>query len=867
MRFESPQLLLLLVLLIPLARWLDWRNRPVLSGVRTLLTVVALVAVARPVVDWVTSGVDILVVVDRSRSMTREARQTQQELLSLLSTSPARGPEDRVGLITFGRAAHLVSPPGQGGVSIGGTLLEDPDASDLRGALKLASRVAEPGRRTRLLVMSDGRYTGEDPVGPDVLADLHGVELWYRHTGGGGGDDVAAGSIRVPEEVTSGGRFLVEFSLLATRGCEVDHELRADGRVVSSGRLQVRRGVNRYYVRDQAIDPGLVAYTLSVSAEPDGVPENDSARALLRVTPAPRVLVVVRDGAKSRVADLLAETGLSVESRTSSTVSWESAAVGAYQAVVLEDLPLDVVGRDRVVALASTVDSGVTGLLVVGGPHSLGAGGYHLSPLDPLLPVSMELKEELRRGVMALVVVLDRSGSMGVQVVGGRTKMALADAAVVEAIRLLSPLDQLAVIAVDSEPKTILPLSVADDTRKLQALIMQIAPGGGGIYVRTALQAAAVEIRGSALPTRHILLFADAGDAEEQEDSVDFAAHLAQEGIQVGVIALGRPSDPDAGFLKALARAGKGRIVFTDRPRDLPRVFSQEVLRMAQRGYRNEKTPTRVTPDAIRLLGHMPAGTPVLEGYNPSTLRQTASCAMVTTGADTAFPVVAFWQHGRTRAAVVTTRLDGLGGTGLLGWEPGPGLVASLVQKVLPPPGSRDAALFATVRRGTVEVTLEIDPEATARVRATPVVLRLLSPPGKDPIDVNLEWLRPDLGVARVTLPSPGDYLPVVDLGKAGVITGPPVSLAYSPEFLPDLDPGAGKNVLENLAQATGGSRLGTVDALFDDQGLEPRGGRRDFTPWLAAIALLLLVLEVAERRLAFLDSRLSAFRDSSRTV
>ena len=67
---------------------------------------------------------------------------------------------------------------------------------------------------------------------------------------------------------------------------------------------------------------------------------------------------------------------------------------------------------------------------MAGGKQSFGSGGYFDSAIDPLLPVSMELKTEHRKLAVAMAIVMDRSGSMGASVgVGGKqvTKMQLAN--------------------------------------------------------------------------------------------------------------------------------------------------------------------------------------------------------------------------------------------------------------------------------------------------------------------------------------------------------------------------------------------------------------------------------------------------------
>ena len=52
------------------------------------------------------------------------------------------------------------------------------------------------------------------------------------------------------------------------------------------------------------------------------------------------------------------------------------------------------------------------GLVMVGGPRSYGAGGYEDTQLEETLPVDMGVRDRQKQPDVALVVVIDKSGSM-----------------------------------------------------------------------------------------------------------------------------------------------------------------------------------------------------------------------------------------------------------------------------------------------------------------------------------------------------------------------------------------------------------------------------------------------------------------------
>ena len=128
--------------------------------------------------------------------------------------------------------------------------------------------------------------------------------------------------------------------------------------------------------------------------------------------------------------------------------------------------------------------------MLTGGGASFGVGGYFLSALDPILPVSMEMRQEHRKLGIAMAIVMDRSGSMSVPVAGGQTKMDLANLGAAAAIELLSPMDSVGVIAVDSEPHVIQGLTRVEDRGDLISTVRRVESMGGGIYVYSDLEAA-----------------------------------------------------------------------------------------------------------------------------------------------------------------------------------------------------------------------------------------------------------------------------------------------------------------------------------------------------------------------------------------
>ena len=851
MSFEHPGVLALILVLAPAWRLLRVPGRLALSILRSIILLAVVLYFAGPHLDVTEAGRDIIVIADRSASMAAGALADQSEIIRLLNKSPKRLDADRIGVISFANSAALQSRLERGAVSprFDETLNT---GSRLSSALSLAAQLAAPRRDTRLLLLSDGLYTGEDPLGNETLSAVAGLPVWYRYQGKPRIGDVAAGEIVLPNEVHEGAGYLVRFSIESPNRLTTEYALYRNGELLTRGEQALESGLNHFFVRDIADRTGILEYVLETRTRGDTVSQNNESRALLKVVASPRVLIASKTGASGLIAAMLEGASVSVDSVAASTFDWSPARLTPYRLVVLENLPLDELGPEGARSLARAVESGLVALLVTGGEGSLGQGGYHKSALDPLLPTTQELREEQRRGRMAVVAALDRSGSMGVSVTEGMTKMDLANAGVAEAIRLLSPLDQVAAIAVDSEPHVVVPLSEADDTEELVSAVLRIKSEGGGIFVRTALDAAVDQVRKSKLPTRHILLFADAADSEEQGGCLELARQLRKEDVGISVVGLGTPSDKDADFLEELARKSGGKAYFTDRPTELPRIFSQEVIRVARRGF--IKQPTRLTrlPDLARLQMADVGSLPMIGAFNLSNPRPGASVAAITSD-DYKAPVIAFWQKQRASAGVIAAEVDGQYSGELSAWSETPRLLVNLARTLVGPVTRASGKAYAEMRRGNAELRIELDEHVAEKVRSQSLKARLLPPTGGEPLEAPLTWRSSNVASASVSLPHEGHWLPVVDLGEFGLLEAPPLSLPYSPEYLPRTNQD-GEETLGALARATGGGALSHTDDIFLEMQTHPSGAVLDLSPWLALLILVLLLVEIAERRLRVFD-------------
>lgn len=837
-----------LFLLVPLALAL-WRwpmPSRLLLLLRALGLTLLLLALCGLALRLPSQAGTVVVVADRSLSMPPGTDAQLKEIIDVLQRS--RGANDRLGVVAMGQTAAVESAPDAGPFA-GFKMEVGRDGSDLAEALDKALSLVSPDAPGKVLVISDGRWTGRDPAGVVARAAARGLPLDFRALSRSTANDLAITRIEAPPQAAPGEAFLVTAWVYSPTAQSAHVELRRGSKVLSQGPQSLRAGLNRLTFRDRAVEPGTQSYVLKVMGSGDDpVPENNIARALVGVQ-GPRPVLHVTTGSPSGLARLLRAGGLSIREMPPEACDWSLEELSRYSCVLLENIAAERVGLRGMETLAAWVKETGAGLMLTGGQRSYGPGGYYKSPLDPLLPVSMELRNEHRKLSLAIVVALDRSGSMAV-VANGRPKMDLADAGTAAVLDLLGPMDEFGCLAIDTDPHEIVPFGSVNDKETARRKILKIESMGGGIYIYVALKAAAGMIVPAKAGTKHIILFADANDSEEPGDYQTLVQKCRDAGITISVIGLGTEHDKDAELLKDIARRGGGRVLFTDKPEELPLLFTQETFVVARSTFLDEPVRVEATPALTALTGRAFDITRPIGGYNLCYLKPEATLGTLTLDEYKA-PIVASWQAGSGRVLCYTGEADGKYAGPITRWPDVGHYFCSLVRWTAGQSGNLPRNMMVTqeVRNGVGLIQLHLDPERKAEAfTSLPRLSVLTARPGGQPEArrSNLRWVGADTLAAEVPLTGTETSLATVEVPGFDPVSLPPVCLPYSPEFQP-AEGDRGLPALERMARATGGKERVDLAGIWAELPRHPR--LIPIAPWLLAAALLLLLVEVLERR------------------
>ena len=857
MVFTQPVLLLLLAILPyfaylgrPVSRY--GRGRAWAALVLRCL-IVALVVLSLAGMQSVHGGDELAVVflVDVSDSVSEAERE--RALAFVEDALAAMGPDDRAALVLFGADA-LVERPMVSGSPLAGsgqgelgeiTSIPRTHQTDLEGAIRLGTALFPSGSARRMVILSDGRPTLGQAEQAVRLAHAQGVQVEVVQLGllGLEGGEAWLSELTAPDRLHQGEEFTLSATARATSDMEAVLTVLAGERVVAQERVRLNPGSNTFAIPLTAAEPGFTSFRAYLTPATDAYVQNNALSAFTMVEGPPRVLVAAADGAESALLQAaLQAAGLVVEESSPGALPSDPASLAEYSAVVLVDTPAQSLFPRALSALQSYVRDLGGGLVAVGGPHAYGVGGWYNTPLEETLPVEMTIHDQERFPPMSIVVVIDKSGSMGVEE-GGVQKIRLAGEAAARVAELINDLDEITVIAFDDRPVDVIGPLPGSQRDEVIDQVIRLQAGGGGIYVRESLQEALRYLADSDRTIRHIILLADGSDSEHQQGVRELVEQeMVAQNITLSTVAIG--AGQDLGFLEGIAELGGGRYHFTNQAANLPVIFAEET-QLAMRSYIVEEPfyPRQTSTSPI-LTGI--EAVPQLAGYVATTPKSAARVILSTHQDD---PLLAAWQYGLGRAVAWTSDATGRWARAWLGWEGFGPFWAQAVRWTIVERSDVPVEMAVTLEGETARVTVDAVGEDGSFVNGLEASVSLVGPDGETLL-VELAQTAPGRYEGAFVPQEEGAYL----MRLAGALAGEEAValttgwvMGYSPEYAAlEGDPA----YLERLAELGGGSVLVEPGEVFAHT-LRGEGATRDLWPYLLALATLLLPFDVGVRRLA----------------
>jgi len=824
MRFAAPAYLVLL--LAPGWFWLTRARSHGRATVRCLVAVLIVFALAGMQVAIGRSPLAVFFLIDHSHSMSAAQSDMQQRLDSLARRLRR---DDRASVIVFG--AQPVVERGLGpaqNISGATTVTVAGTETDLEAALRLARHTMPNSGPRRIVLLSDGNETRGDAAQEASRAAAAGIVIDAAPPKQLSKPPLFVSRLSAPAHAAVDEPFALIASVEGTAGQRAELVVSADDG--SSMRREVHIGpdgtaAETLTTRQSA--PGIRVYRARARLlDDDFAPEDspDSAGAMVTVSGRPRVLIV---GSTTRL-DAVFASSYDVRNIQPSLLPRSPDGLHTYDAVVLDDVNAQSLEPSQISALTQQVENRGAGLFVLGSPRTLDAAIVPDEGLGKLLPVDLRPRAGVRASQLALVVVVDKSGSMDERA-GGVAKIDLARQSIRRVLEAVPPTDAVGVIAFDRTPSIIAPLQAGHDPRAISEQLRTVA-AAGATEIAPAIELAREWLAKYPAARRHILLVSDGRSSPA--DSQRLRTLVRDARFTLSVVSLG--GDRDRQFMSGLAASAGGQSYFPDDERQLPAIVAREAARVAGgRAVEEAFTPQGSAHPILTAID--PRLMPRLTGYVVGAARPSAEVPLRSHRDD---PVLAVWQYGFGRVAVYTADLSSTWSAEL---RRSPVFVPLMTQTLRwIARRQADVALYTRLRPDGDEIQIRVDAQFEDNSFATGLAAHAtVHPPSGDTGEIELVETAPGRYEGRVPISGTGEYMVAVAArSRDGSFDGRALRGLFWSGDQEYRSTGVNNDLLTELARTTGGTVLADDASAFSKR---PRG-YRDAGSWLMAAAFLLFL-------------------------
>jgi Ca-activated chloride channel family protein len=851
----------------------DFPRRQRIVSLAVRVAIVLLLVLALAGLTWLnqTDRQYVLFLVDQSQSVGAEAQQRAAEYLK--AAVPAAG-ENRVAYLPFAAQPGFVqnepvvygdeptlvkqagvktsSDPASPRPGLGNddnvtsatpnvdrsTLNPQPStlaATNLAAAIEAAAGYVPPGYVPQLVLLTDGNQTAGDALQAAARSrvPITTVPLPSRSE-----PEVQVSEVNVPAEVREGEPFNVDVTIHSNHDDVATIEVfRGDHRVVNEKR-PLKTGENRFRFPQSIDRDRLAQFTVRVSdLKQDTLLDNNSEAGLVFAAGKPRVLIIESDPNLIReLAYALEDEGIQVDVRPPQGMPDSLADLQNYELVMLSNVPATALTLRQMDVARTWVQELGGGFIMLGGEQSFGLGGYYKSTLEEILPVRSDFEKEKEKPSLAMVLVIDKSGSMD------GDKIEMAKSAARSAVELLGKRDFVAVVAFDGDTYVISEMQSAANKDKIEGDIATIE-AGGGTTMYPAMEQGYELLTATQAKLKHMILLTDG--VSSPGDFQALADQMASNKMTVSSVAVG--SDCDATLLEEIARVGRGRYYLAEDPATVPQIFAKETVTASKSAI--DESP--FLPQVIRAthaLKDIDLGSaPFLLGYVMTRPKPTSEVILATEKGD---PLLVWWRYGLGMTAAFTSDAKNRWAAEWMTW---PGFGKFWTQVIRHTMRKSDA-------QGLAVDVARLGPTANVTVDAVDPLGRFLNQ-----ADVELTWIDPRLGrkTEKLSQSAPGRYggslpldqrgayhleIAVKQQGQVVYRQSRGLTVGYSDELR--IKP-TNTELLEEIAAVSGGRCDPPAEQLFDPDG-RTATNPTPLWPWLLTVALVLFLADVALRRIDF---------------
>ena len=711
------------------------------------------------------------------------------------------------------------------------------DTTNIAQAIETAWGTFPANANKRIVLITDGVETQGDAVHTALRGKDFGIQIDTVPIYPSDEPEVMVQRLDMPAQVKQGAPFNVEVLIHSNHEDVAEIRLFKNKFEVAKQETRLEEGENRVIFTETAMDSGTLTYDALCRSTKDTRYDNNRALGIVSVSGKPKVLLIDENESQARyLTRALEDAKIRVDVRNGLGVPNELADLQNYELVIFSNVPANRLTQNQMELIRTYVQDLGGGFMMLGSENSFGLGGYYKTPIETILPVQTDTEKKKETPSLAIVLVIDKSGSMG------GVKIELAKAAARATVELLGKRDKIGVVAFDGSPFWIAEMHDASDKLYLSDQIGSItASGGTNLY--PALEQAYFALTETTAKLKHVIVLSD-GQSQDG-DWYGIASSMRSERITISTVGIG--SGADMNLLGNLANWGGGRDYFTQDPYSIPQIFAKETVTASKSAIIDEPfIPQRIKPTQV-LSGIDLELAPFLLGYVATQPRPTAEVFLVSDRGD---PLLASWQYGLGKSVAFTSDAKARWASDWLDWG---GYGKFWTQLV------RDTMRKATLSNFQAEIKKE---KGMAHL-----AIDALDDAGDflNQLESDVSLISPDLKKKQlaVTQTAPGRYeldFPTQDVGpyflnvmqkQAGEVVNTQVTgtvVSYPQEYLVH---NADDALLTQLAAVSGGKFNASVKDAFRPPEEQVALRIHLWRPFLIT-ALFLLLADIALRRVDF---------------
>ncbi|WP_313526217.1 VWA domain-containing protein [Anaerotignum sp.] len=840
--FLKPHWLWLLLILIGFiwyvaqkGRFASTFRRRLHTGIRVVVCVCIIFAMAMPQISKRSEITSTIFVVDRSASV-----KTTDISGFMKGANEARGKKDSVGMVCFGKEPGVeFLPTLEGSLPADGFLTYvDDGASDLASAVKLAGSILPKDAAKRIVLVSDGEETAGDALVEARTLAAQGVTIDVYPLAQETGQEVQITALELPSLINKNMAYDIAVRIDSNVDTAMELRLYKGNILIANEKLNVTSGESRVVFSDVTAEGGGVSYRAEITPEKDTQSKNNKFYAYTYIDDIPRVLLIGAQEDSRGWKDIISASQLQVDMVTPGAVPVSTERIQGYDCVILANVSVETLPEGFLDILEAYVRTLGGGLIVSGGDKSYALGGYFSTQLEEMLPVDMELKTEGEEPDLAMVMVIDRSGSM-TSGEYGITQLEMAKEAAIRSLDGFKDKDKLGIITFDDMYEWAVPMTlVSGNKASIEEQIGKIQ-AGGGTSILPGLTEAVDTLTKTDAKEKHIILLTD-GQAE-QDGYTPVLTRMKSNGITLSSVAVG--GGADTGLLRKLSSEGNGRYYFTDEFTDLPSIFAKETL-LAGKEYLNNRDFYPEQKDSSAILSGI-TSVPTLGGYVGTTAKSRADTVLIS---DREEPILSAWQYGLGRTVAWTADVGGAWTKDWLAASEGSSVLRNALGWVINAQMAQDMKLTAEsgAKKSSLRLEMPFD-EKIESVEAT-----VLNSQG-DAYEAKLIMTAPGIFEGEIETAAEGAYVANLSILKSGeqenYNTG--FALSYPSEY--DITKkGVGTSLLQQISATNGGRILENGNQIFESEPLAVVS-QKDLSIFFMVLGLLLFLLDIALRRFSFL--------------